>query len=49
LGTPFVAEMILNMCLHFIRVVTVIVIAGYTCYDVVSRADRSDEGEFLLG
>ena len=37
--------MILNMCLHFIRVVTVIVIADYTCYDVVSRTERSDGDE----
>eukprot|EP01046_Picozoa_sp_COSAG06_P096582 COSAG06_NODE_42690_length_379_cov_0.925000_1_plen_111_part_10 len=27
---------------------TVIVIADYTCYDVVSRTERSDGGEFLI-
>eukprot|EP01046_Picozoa_sp_COSAG06_P005660 COSAG06_NODE_255_length_19038_cov_16.597381_10_plen_1736_part_00 len=46
--TPFVVEMILNMCLHFIRTLTVIVVADYTCYDVVSRTIRSDGDEFLI-
>ena len=46
--TPFMAEMILNLCLHFIRVVFVIVVVDDTCYDVVSRRERQSGDGFLL-